>query len=48
VRVTHADTAADLQRRGSDVERQVLSRAVTWHCQDRVMLNGTETVVFAD
>ncbi|KAB1641232.1 formyltetrahydrofolate deformylase [Gulosibacter chungangensis] len=48
VRVTHADTAADLQRRGADVERQVLARAVTWHCEDRVMLNGHETVVFSN
>ncbi|MCX6503000.1 MAG: formyltetrahydrofolate deformylase [Microbacterium sp.] len=46
VRVTHADTAADLQRRGADVERLVLARAVTWHCQDRVMRNGRETVIF--
>jgi len=35
VRVTHADTVADLQRRGADVERAVLSRAVTWHSEDR-------------
>lgn len=46
VRVTHADTAADLQRRGSDVERMVLARAVTAHCEDRVMRNGRETIVF--
>lgn len=46
VRVTHADTAADLQRRGADVERMVLARAVTWHCEDRVMRNGRETIVF--
>ncbi|WP_460776589.1 formyltetrahydrofolate deformylase [Microbacterium sp. GXF7504] len=46
VRVTHADSAADLQRRGADVERLVLARAVTWHCQDRVMRNGRETVIF--
>ncbi|WP_175525208.1 formyltetrahydrofolate deformylase [Microbacterium sp. cf046] len=46
VRVSHVDTAADLQRRGADVERAVLARAVTWHCQDRVMRNGRETVVF--
>ncbi|UUT34763.1 formyltetrahydrofolate deformylase [Microbacterium elymi] len=45
VRVTHADTAADLQRRGADVERAVLARAVTWHCEDRVMRHGRETVV---
>ncbi len=46
VRVSHADTASDLQRRGANVERAVLARAVTWHCQDRVMRNGRETVVF--
>jgi len=46
VRVSHADTAADLQRRGADVERAVLARAVAWHCQDRVIRNGRETVIF--
>ncbi len=46
IRVTHADSAEDLQRRGADVERQVLARAVAWHCQDRVIRNGRETVVF--
>jgi len=45
VRVTHADTAADLQRRGADVERAVLARAVTWHCEDRIMRHGRETVI---
>jgi formyltetrahydrofolate deformylase len=45
-RVTHADTAADLQRRGADVERAVLSRAVLWHAQDRVIRHGNHTVVF--
>lgn len=45
IRVVHADTAADLQRRGADVERLVLARAVTWHCEDRIMLNGHETVI---
>jgi len=46
VRVTHADTAADLQRRGADVERAVLSRAVLWHAQDRVIRHGNHTIVF--
>ncbi|YAL83707.1 formyltetrahydrofolate deformylase [Dermacoccaceae bacterium W4C1] len=45
VRVSHTDTADDLRRRGADVERQVLSRAVTWHCQDRVVRDGNTTVV---
>ena len=47
VRVTHADTVADLQRRGADVERAVLSRAVTWHSEDRVIRSGNHTIVFA-
>jgi formyltetrahydrofolate deformylase len=47
VRATHADTVADLQRRGADVERAVLSRAVLWHSQDRVITRGNQTIVFA-
>ena len=47
VRVTHADTAADLARRGADVERAVLSRAVLWHAEDRVIRDGNHTIVFA-
>lgn len=46
VRVTHADTAQDLQRRGADVERAVLSRAVAWHAQDRVIRHHNHTIVF--
>lgn len=46
VRVTHADSLAELVRRGADVERQVLSRAVMWHAQDRVIRHGNHTIVF--
>ena len=46
VRVTHAETSADLARYGADVERQVLARAVQWHCEDRVVRAGNSTVVF--
>jgi formyltetrahydrofolate deformylase len=46
VRVTHADSAADLQRRGADVERAVLARAVQWHAEDRVIRQGNHTIVF--
>lgn len=46
VRVTHADSAAELTRRGADVERQVLSRAVLWHAQDRVIRHGNHTIIF--
>ncbi|MCK8785507.1 formyltetrahydrofolate deformylase [Roseomonas sp. NAR14] len=46
-RITHADTAEDLVRKGRDIERRVLARAVAWHLQDRLLLNGRKTVVFA-
>jgi formyltetrahydrofolate deformylase len=45
-RVTHAMSAADLQARGAYVERAVLSRAVQWHAQDRVIRYGNQTIVF--
>jgi formyltetrahydrofolate deformylase len=44
--ISHADTPDDLVRKGRDIERRVLAAAVTWHVQDRVLLNGTRTVVF--
>jgi formyltetrahydrofolate deformylase len=47
VRVTHGDTIADLQSRGADVERAVLSRAVRWHSEDQVIRNGNQTIVFS-
>jgi formyltetrahydrofolate deformylase len=46
VRVTHDDTIEALQRRGADIERDVLARAVEWHCEDRVLRHGDTTVVF--
>ncbi|MFF5147940.1 formyltetrahydrofolate deformylase [Streptomyces sp. NPDC013157] len=45
-RVTHADSVAELRRRGADVERAVLSRAVLWHADDRVIRHRNHCVVF--
>jgi formyltetrahydrofolate deformylase len=45
--VSHADTPDDLVRKGRDIERRVLARAVTLHLAGRVMINGSKTVVFA-
>jgi formyltetrahydrofolate deformylase len=45
-RVSHAHSAADLQARGAYVERAVLSRAVQWHAEDRVIRHGNHTIVF--
>ncbi|MFT9090310.1 MAG: formyltetrahydrofolate deformylase [Gluconacetobacter sp.] len=47
-RISHADTPDDLIRKGRDVERRVLSRAVNYHLQHRVILDGHRTVVFPD
>lgn len=46
VRVNHTHTVDDLVRVGADVERAVLSRAVLWHCQDRVIVHDNQTIVF--
>jgi formyltetrahydrofolate deformylase len=46
-RISHADTPEDLIRKGRDIERRVLARAVNWHLEDRVLVNGTRTVVFS-
>ncbi len=45
-RVNHAMSPDDLIAAGRDVESQVLSRAVRWHAETRVLLNGHKTVVF--
>jgi formyltetrahydrofolate deformylase len=46
IRVSHRDSVRELQRKGADVERLVLARAVAWHCDDRVVRDGNTTVVF--
>jgi formyltetrahydrofolate deformylase len=46
-RISHSDTPEDLARKGRDIERRVLARALAYHLEDRVLLNGGKTVVFA-
>lgn len=46
-RVDHSMTVADLREAGSYVERAVLSRAVRWHAENRVIRHGAHTIVFA-
>lgn len=46
IRVSHRESVHALQRKGADVEQLVLSRAVSWHCDDRVIRDGNTTVVF--
>jgi formyltetrahydrofolate deformylase len=46
-RVSHRDSVEDLKHLGRDLERRVLARAVRWDCEDRVIVHGNKTVVFA-
>lgn len=46
VRVTHRDALADLVRKGQDLERMVLSRAVRWHLQRKILWYNNKTVIF--
>ena len=46
VRTSHRDSVGDLIRKGRDVERSVLARAVRWHLEDRILIYGNKTVVF--
>jgi formyltetrahydrofolate deformylase len=45
-RVNHRYSVADLRELGEDVERNVLTRAVRWHLEDRVIVHGNKTIVF--
>ena len=45
--ISHRDTPDDLVRKGRDIERRVLSRALAHHLEDRVLLNRGKTVVFS-
>src|SRR5436305_9828709 len=46
VRVSHRDSIDDLIQKGRDLEKVVLSRAVRWHLENRVLVYGNKTVVF--
>lgn len=46
--VSHGDRPEDLVRKGRDIERRVLARAVRFHIQQRVIVDGNKTVVFGD
>ncbi len=46
--ISHRDAVTDLIRKGRDIERRVLARAVRHHLEDRILLNGSKTVVFPE
>ena len=47
-RIAHHDTPETLIRKGRDIERRVLARAIAWHLDARVLIAGSKTVVFRD
>jgi formyltetrahydrofolate deformylase len=46
IRISHRDSLDDLLQKGRDLEKVVLSRAVRWHIENRILLYGNKTVVF--
>jgi formyltetrahydrofolate deformylase len=46
IRISHRDSLPDLMQKGRDLEKVVLSRAVRWHLENRILLYGNKTVVF--
>jgi len=46
VHITHKDSVDDLIRKGRDLERLVLARALRLHMQDRILVHGRKTVIF--
>jgi len=46
IRISHRDAVQDLVQKGRDLEKIVLSRAVGWHLENRILLYGNKTVVF--
>ena len=47
VRVSHRDTVEDMMRKGRDLEKVVLARAVRWHLENRILVYQNKTVVFS-
>jgi formyltetrahydrofolate deformylase len=47
-RIGHQNSPEDLVRKGRDIERRVLSRALSFHLEGRVLMNGSKTVVFRE
>jgi formyltetrahydrofolate deformylase len=45
-RISHRDQLADLLQKGRELEKEVLSRAVRWHVESRILVYGRKTVVF--
>ncbi|MDP6542064.1 MAG: formyltransferase family protein, partial [Phycisphaerales bacterium] len=47
IRVSHKDCVSEMIRKGRDIERTVLARAVRWHLQDRIIVHNNRAIVFS-
>lgn len=47
IRISHKDGVSDLVRKGRDLERMILARALFYHAQHRILVHGKKTIVFA-
>ena len=45
-RISHRDQVEDLIKKGRDIEKAVLSRAIAWHLEHRILCYGNKTVIF--
>jgi formyltetrahydrofolate deformylase len=46
IRISHKDSIKDLTRKGRDLERLVLARAIHYHTEHRILVNGNKTIIF--
>jgi formyltetrahydrofolate deformylase len=46
IRISHKDKVADLKRKGRDLERLVLARALKYHAEHRILAHGKKTIIF--
>jgi len=47
IRVSHKDSIKEMIRKGRDIERTVLARAVRWHLEDRIIVHNNRAIVFS-
>jgi len=47
IRISHRDQLPDIIQKGRDAEKIVLSRAISWHLEHRILVHGNKTIVFA-
>ena len=47
IRVSHKDSVKEMIRKGRDIERTVLARAVRWHLEDRIIVHNNRAIVFS-